>query len=246
MTDATPTFPGVDPEDLPLARVAAALGYPPREYGQLRLALTHKSFANERGRDVGHNERLEFLGDAVLGLIVADALMRAHPDCAEGQLSRLRASIVNASSLADAARPLGIGAALRLGRGEERTGGRTKHNLLADAYEACLGAVYRDLGYGAARRMVLMHFAPAIARADSRRSYRDYKTRLQEVAQSTLQLSPTYTLIEARGPDHQKEFEVELHLGELITRGIGTSKKGAERDAARQALDALNPSKETP
>ncbi|MCA9544798.1 MAG: ribonuclease III [Myxococcales bacterium] len=240
MTEGGPDLSRVDPEDRPLAALAARLGYPPGERGQLQVAVTHKSYANERRRDVPYNERLEFLGDAVLGAVVAEALMRAHPGRDEGQLSRLRASIVNAVSLAEVAADIGIGPALRLGRGEERSGGRSKHNVLADAFEACLGAVYLDLGYGAARRVVLTHYAAAICKGESRRGHRDHKTRLQEAAQAVLQIAPSYHLVEARGPDHEKEFEVELRLGALTTRGVGRSKKAAERAAAAEALDALN------
>lgn len=214
------------------AALAESLGYAaPSE--TLLTAVTHKSYANEvPGTE--HNERLEFLGDAVVGLLIADALMITH-SVDEGRLSRLRASMVNSRCLAQIGRSLGLGEVLRLGKGESRTGGRKKDSLLADAYEAVIGAVYRDLGMEAARRAVNCHFEQRIASGEPSLEDRDYKTRLQELVQARFQTTPDYQLVDQRGPDHEKVFEVELWVaGELLGRGTGRAKKHAERAAARE------------
>jgi ribonuclease-3 len=222
-----------------LESLAAALGYADGPSDRLAQALTHRSFANEAATGV-HNERLEFLGDAVVGLLVAEALMEALPSVAEGTLSRLRASIVNARSLADLARDRGLGQLLRLGRGETRTGGREKDSLLADAYEAMIGAVYLDLGLDQARRVVRLDTAARILAGDASAAARDHKTQLQEWVQARLQATPVYRLLEAEGPDHDKVFTVEVEIeGGITCRGVGRSKKTAERAAAAAAWEAL-------
>ena len=229
-----------DPTAAPLAALAARLGYPPGDHGLLRDALTHKSYANEIG-GLPHNERLEFLGDAVLGMIVADALMRAHPTASEGTLSRLRAGLVNSRSLAEAARKLDLGLALRLGKGETRTGGAEKASLLADAFEATLGAMHRDLGYGASRRLVLTVFGDQLGERETRLEDRDYKTRLQELSQAQFQETPAYEVVAEEGPDHEKAFEVSVFFdGKIQATGRGRSKKAAARDAARVAWDTMH------
>jgi ribonuclease-3 len=223
-----------------LESLAAALGYPSGPSERLAQALTHRSFANEAATGI-HNERLEFLGDAVVGLLVAEALMEALPTVTEGTLSRLRASIVNARSLADLARERDLGHLLRLGRGETRTGGREKDSLLADAYEAMIGAVYLDLGLEQARRIVRLDTAARVLAGDSSASARDHKTQLQEWVQARLQATPVYRLLEAEGPDHDKVFTVEVEIeGGIACRGIGRSKKSAERAAAGAAWEALS------
>ncbi len=220
----------------PLVELAARLGYTDGAYGRLPTAITHKSHANESNAGIAHNERLEFLGDAVVGLLVAHALMRAHPDVEEGTLSRLRASLVNARSLAEVARGLGLGSVLRLGRGEEQSGGRRKDSLLADAYEAVLGAVYLDRGLEAAELLVEAHLGERIVSVEVGHADRDYKTALQELVQANFHCTPAYEVSDEWGPDHAKEFEVTLHVaGELVARGVGRSKKLAEREAARRA-----------
>ncbi len=229
--------------ELELQALAVTLGYPAGETGRLPAALTHKSFANEAEPPEDHNERLEFLGDAVVGLLVGHGLMEAHPDAPEGQLSRLRAGIVNARSLAETAREMGLGRLLRLGRGEELTGGRDKDNLLADACEALIGAVYLDLGLDAASRTVGRLLGERIARAETDIADRDFKTALQELVQARYQTTPTYRLVGEKGPDHDKEFTVELSVGgELLAVGVGRSKKQAERAAAREAMRRLTAS----
>jgi ribonuclease-3 len=230
-----------EPAEGALEALAPILGYPDGAFGRLDVAITHKSHTNEAGTGT-HNERLEFLGDAVLDLIVGEALMRAHPDAPEGQLSRLRASIVNTRSLADVARSMSLGDALRLGRGEAMTGGRTKDSLLADVFEAVLGAVYSDLGLDAARRLVLSHLGPQIEHQEVIAARRDYKTVVQELVQASHQTTPVYRLVASRGPDHDKRFEIQVEvLGEVLGVGVGRSKKAAEQEAARVAWEALSP-----
>jgi ribonuclease-3 len=219
--------------------LARGLGYPDGQNGRLPLALTHKSHANEAGTDE-HNERLEFLGDAVVGLLVAEALMEAFPRASEGRLSRLRASIVNARSLAELARGRGLGGMIRLGRGEARTGGREKDSLLADAYEAVVGAVYLDLGLDWARTVVRQDTAARVAAGEGAAAARDYKTQLQEWVQAELQTTPVYRVLGTEGPDHEKAFTVEVVIDEgLRCSAVGRSKKAAERAAAALAWEAL-------
>ncbi len=224
-----------------LLRLASAVNYPQGCLGKLPTAVTHKSFANEAGKGTLHNERLEFLGDAVLGLLVAEGLMAAHPEAPEGTLSRLRASLVNARSLAEVAGKLGIGDCLRLGRGEDQSGGRRKDSLLADAYEAVLGAAYLDNGLEAARALVEAHFGADIRKPEVRPTDRDYKTRLQEAVQAEYACTPVYRLVGSRGPDHAKEFLVEIMVdGKVWGIGTGRSKKAAERAAASEAWRRLD------
>jgi len=213
----------------------AGLGHRFARPERLTVAVTHRSFHP----DEPHNETLEFLGDAVLALAVSDLLMRRFPDANEGALSKLRAGLVNAGSLAGKARALDLGAWLRLGKGEERSGGRDKESILAAAYEALLGAVYLDAGYEAARRVVEAHFADDAA-VSRPAGHQDYKTRLQELTQRLYKETPAYALVDESGPDHRKRFVVELALaGRVLGRGDGHTKKAAEQAAARQALDAL-------
>ncbi len=230
-----------------LSELAALLGYAEDAWGHLEEAFTHKSFANEQRGAVDYNERLEFLGDAVLGMVVADALMRRHPDLPEGELSRLRASLVNARSLAAVADSLHLGAALRLGRGEMRSGGRKKASLLADAYEAMIGAVYLDHGLAAAQARILADFESRLAQSVPRLDDRDFKTRVQEIFQRERGQTPTYVVVDSHGPDHERTFEVELRVGDgVMGRGTGRSKKRAERAAARQAYLELTEGPERP
>jgi ribonuclease-3 len=201
-------------------------------------ALTHRSYAFERGLPVT-NERLEFLGDAVLGLVVTDLVYRAFPDRSEGELAKLRAAMVNMTMLAEVARQLGLGEALLLGKGEEQSGGRDKASILADALEAVLGAVYIDLGLKHAAALIERLFWPRIAAYVRGEGERDYKTILQELAAQDVGRLPEYRVGE-RGPDHEKEFTATVFLaGRELGRGVGRSKKEAEQRAARQAFDRL-------
>ncbi len=203
------------------------------------VALTHRSFAFERDLEL-NNERLEFLGDAVLGLVVTDLAYREFPDLAEGELAKLRAAIVNMGALADVARDLGLGEIVRLGKGEETSGGREKSSILADVLEAILGAVYLDLGLETARRIIERLFRPRMVAYVRGEGERDYKTILQEIASQDLRSLPEYRLAE-RGPDHEKEFTATVYLGgKAYGTGIGRSKKEAEQQAAHQAYLKLS------
>jgi ribonuclease-3 len=198
-------------------------------------SLTHRSFAV----DQENNEKLEFLGDAVLALAMSDLLMARFPEAREGELSKIRASLVNADVLARHARAHDLGRLLRLGKGEERSGGRDKGSILAAAYEAVLGAVYLDAGYEAARAVVERDFAGDVAE-HLRLGLRDYKTRLQEVTQRLFRETPIYTVVEESGPDHEKRFVSEIAIaGQTRGRGEGRTKKAAEQEAAMQALARL-------
>jgi ribonuclease-3 len=205
----------------------------------LDLALTHRSYAYEHG-GLPTNERLEFLGDSVLGVIITEALYTRHPDLPEGQLAKLRAAIVNSRALASLARQLDIGAYLMLGRGEEISGGRDKSSILADAVEAVIGAFYLDRGTDATRELVLRLFAELLDDAASLGAGLDWKTSLQELAASLSLGIPEYTVIES-GPDHEKYFEATARLsGEGVGEGTGRSKKEAEQRAAEQAWTSLS------
>ena len=200
----------------------------------LTLALTHRSYVAEHP-DNEPNERLEFLGDSVLGLTVTDYIYKAYPDLAEGKLAKLRAAVVNASSLAVLSRSLGVGKLMRLGRGEHLSGGRKKESILADAFEAILGAVYVDGGWEPARRLVLEHTREMIEAAAENPGKRDYKTQLQELAAGLGLGTPSYQ-IESSGPDHDKRFNAVVVIdGHERGEGTGTSKKRAEQIAARSA-----------
>ena len=211
-----------------------ALGHRFQRPEVLALALVHRSFGE---RD--NNEKLEFLGDAVLALAMSDVLMARFPEAREGDLSKIRASLVNAEVLARKARELDLGRWLRLGKGEEKSGGRDKLSILAAAYEAVLGAIYLDAGYEPARATVERDFAADVAEHLTV-GLRDYKTRLQEVTQRLYRETPLYTLVEESGPDHEKRFVSEIAIaGRGYGRGVGRSKKTAEQAAAMEALAAL-------
>ncbi|WP_447977819.1 ribonuclease III [Candidatus Nitrospira bockiana] len=221
------------------------VGYVFRDPALLDEALTHKSHVNEvKPKQGKHNERLEFLGDAALTLVVSERLVEMFPDSTEGELSKFKARLVSEPLLAGAARRLDLGALLRLGRGEELTQGREKPSLLANALEALVAAVYLDGGLEAARRFILRvleqefqelqsHGGPALLQ--------DYKTRFQEWCQKRYDTLPHYRLVKEVGPDHQKTFEVHLVVnGDVLGVGVGRSKKEAEQMAARQALAQTN------
>ena len=210
--------------------------------GLLGLALTHRSFAYENG-GLPTNERLEFLGDSVLGLVVTDTLFRTHPELPEGQLAKLRASVVNMTSLAGVARRLGdggVGPHLLLGRGEETTGGRDKDSILADAVEALIGAVHVGLGLETAAVLVHRLFDPLLDQAATRGAGLDWKTSLQELA-AVRGLGPPGYQVEDDGPDHAKTFTAAVLLaGTVHGRGSGRTKKAAEQEAAEAAWRALS------
>lgn len=204
----------------------------------LNLALTHRSYAYEHG-GLPHNERLEFLGDSVLGVVVTDTLYRTYPDLPEGQLAKLRAAVVNARALADVARTLDLGSYLLLGRGEETTGGRDKLSILADAMEAVIGAVYLSAGPSESSGLVHRLFDPLIRASALLGAGLDWKTSLQEAAASAGLGLPDYQVVDS-GLDHEKEFDARVVIaGEALGFGHGRSKKVAEQEAAEQAYRAL-------
>jgi ribonuclease III len=217
------------------------LGWHFADIALLDTALTHRSFVNENVAAIGRdNERLEFLGDAVLELTVSDMLMRKFPDHAEGELSKLRASVVNEQPLAELARRFGIGDHLLLGKGEEGSGGRTKPSLLANALESVIAAMYQDGGFDRTAAFIGRLFEPLIEEGELSTLYRDYKTAVQEMSQLLFREMPRYMVISETGPDHDKRFETSLKIGErLIATGMGKSKKEAEQFAAKMALEEL-------
>ncbi len=206
-------------------------------------ALRHGSYVHERrlaGESLGSNERLEFLGDSVLGMAVSARCFERFPDAAEGDLTRFRASIVNSDSLAQVARELGLGDLLLLGRGEERTAGRDKQSLLADALEAVVAAVYLSCGLDVALGVLDRLLGPLFEAATAGTLARDYKTELQEHLQGSQRAAPAYTVLDAPGPQHARIFEVEVAVsGVPLGRGTGRTKKEAEQAAARAALETL-------
>jgi ribonuclease-3 len=213
------------------------IGYRFRDPSKLEAALTHSS-ALPSG-PVRSSEQLEFLGDAVLGLAVADLLLEAFPDADEGRLSKWRAALVRTTTLAAKARDLEIGAALLLGRGEERSGGRAKDSILAAAYESVLGAIYRDGGFHSAKAVVARHFARDLA-GEPDHVGQDWKTLLQERTQARLRTVPEYRLVAERGPAHAREFTCEVWVaGDCLASGDGSSKREAEQRAARAALEGM-------
>ena len=224
-----------------LALAQQALGVSFNDPSLLRVALVHGSYTNEYP-DLAPvtNERLEFLGDAVLSLVVAARLYTDFPHLDEGEMTKLRAVLVRGNTLARVARSIGLGDHLFLGKGEEASGGRTKPANLAGAMEAVIGAVFLDQGLGAARDFVLGLLDPELEKAVSRGAASSYKSQLQELLQAREQQTPTYHAIEATGPAHDRWFTVEVRLGDTVLgRGSGKSKKTAETDAARAVLQTL-------
>ncbi len=231
MTPAT--LPDSSPDPLKYQFINAAL---------LNEALTHTSHVNERkSQNRKHNERLEFLGDAVLSLIISDHLATRYPRLSEGALSKLKAKLVSETSLANAARRLDLGARLQLGRGEELSKGREKSSLLADALEAVIAAVYLDGGLEASRAFTLNVLAEELHQnvsLQTKPGEDDYKTRFQEWCQKRYELLPMYVTVRETGPDHQKLFEVEVQLdGKVVGAGQGHTKKEAEQMAAQRAME---------
>jgi ribonuclease III len=227
------------PVEVPVEDLDRAIGIAFNDPSLREAALTHRSYAFEHGLRVT-NERLEFLGDSVLGLVVTDMAYRSYPDLPEGSLAKLRAAIVNMTALADVARSLGLGRIVLLGKGEEQSGGRDKSSILADALEAVFGAVYLDQALSIATELIERLFRPRMEAYVRGEGDRDYKTILQEVASQTLRSMPDYR-IQERGPDHQKEFTATVFLsGEPLGVGTGRSKKEAEQQAAREAHRRLS------
>ena len=213
------------------------LGYQFQDRKLLEEALNHSSYANEHRGGLGSNGRLEFLGDSVLGFVSAEYLFRGHPDLPEGDLTRMRASLVCEQSLYEVARELELGSYLKLGRGEEAGGGRERQSILADATEAVFAAVYLDGGIEAVRELIVRVLLSQAADSQERK---DYKTTLQEVVQRRSGQVLTYHMVSQSGPDHNKTFLFEVRLNdESVGRGEGRSKKEAEQAAARDALEKM-------
>jgi ribonuclease-3 len=233
-------------EEQDTAMLEAAIGHTFADRALLRLALTHRSTAEApgqqgKGRAEGGlpptNERLEFLGDAILAYVTADYLFRTYPQLTEGELTATRAALVKAPTLAGFARRLGLGPLLIMGKGEEMTGGREREPLLAAAFEAVVGALALDGGFAAASAFVLRLIVPEAEAVVAQRRFKDDKTIFQELVQGRLSQTPTYHLVNAEGPAHQRTFTVEVRVGDVVAgRGSGPSKRRAELAAARDAL----------
>lgn len=224
-----------------LTEFQQALGYAFKNPSLLNKALTHKSYANEKKKGARNNERLEFLGDSVLDLIVSNYLVNHYDDLKEGALSKIRASVVNETCLAGLARSVNLGRYLLLGKGEENSGGREKASLLANAYEAVCGAIFRDSDFKTASAVLLPSLKTEIQVRAEMRAFRDYKSDLQELTQNKLQGIPTYRVAREIGPDHEKQFEVVVLVKNKVRgKGAGRSKKEAEQAAAREALAKIN------
>ena len=223
------------------SEIEQILQYEFNDKNLLQEALRHSSFVNELGDpQLRDNERLEFLGDAVINLIVGHILMHRYPDLKEGDLSRSRANLVNESQLATMARSFDLGLYIQLGKGEIQTQGRDKNSILADTFEALMASVYLDGGFEAAYRIIKNNFQPLIDHLQDNAGNLDYKSQLQEKVQVEHNSMPDYSIIREEGPDHDKTFWVTLKVIDIETQGSGKSKKAAEQDAARRALEILS------
>ncbi len=214
-----------------------------RNLDLLDQALTHSSFRNEGGAGrpkIEDNQRLEYLGDSVLGLVINEYLYASHPDYPEGQLARIKSSVVSEQALAPIGADLGLGQVLRMGRGEASSGGAERSSNLADGLEALIGAVYLDRGLNGARKFILGRFQPLMDAFDDPRDARDAKSRLQELVQKRIHRRPVYELVSESGPDHRRVFECRVLVGGKETgRGTGRSRKRAEQAAATDALERM-------
>lgn len=229
-----------------LAAFQTRLGYTFRDEKLLRLALTHPSVAHEHGAPVEHNQRLEFLGDAVLQLALTRELYEKFPGFNEGPLTKARAKLVNRRTLAVHGRELGLGGQLILGRGEEQHGGRERPSALADAYESLIGAIFLDGGYEAAREFIMREFHPSLSGLEVIPMLENPKGELQEFLQARSSDAPQYHVLAASGPDHDRLFECTVHhAGIELARGAGKSKKAAESEAALAALKKLREAQPT-
>ncbi|MCF8110994.1 MAG: ribonuclease III [Desulfobacteraceae bacterium] len=223
-----------------LSSLEEKLGYRFADRTLLATALRHRSYVHENPESSTDNERLEFLGDAVLNLIVSHILMELFPKLTEGELSRTRAGLVNEDRLAGAARSIRLGDYLMLGKGESRSNGRHKNSILADTFEALVAAVYLDGGFAAAFDLIRIHFAPFFEAVEAEESpVSDYKSLLQEHVQSKHLEMPVYEIVAESGPDHNKTFRVALTVNGLRSEGVGKNKKAAEQDAAQKAWEQI-------
>lgn len=221
------------------AMLEKKLGYSFRDRDLFETALTHSSFAKEQGEEIAYNERLEFLGDAFFDAVIGEEFFRRFEDKEEGFLSRMRAQVVCEGSLAERAKAIDLGEHIRLSKGEEKTGGRSRPSILADAMEALIGAIYLDGGFEAVKRVVLDLFAEEVDKASRGESdNRDYKTRLQEILQARGIRDIRYESIDESGPDHDKTFTAGLYVnGKLQSEGRGKSKKEAQQQAAKNTFE---------
>jgi ribonuclease III len=224
-----------------LVELQKRIGYHFRDLSLLQEALTHKSFANEMNlENCFGNERLEFLGDAVMELVITHILMERFKDCSEGKLSKMRAAIVNQEEISSLALKFDIGSYILLSRGEDENMGRNKKSILANVYEAIVAAVYYDGGYEEVFRMVEDHFSALIDEAAQKGFFRDYKSRLQEYSQRKFNAVPRYVIVTEEGPDHIKVFETQVIIdGVCYEKGRGGNKKAAEQEAAEKTLIKL-------
>lgn len=227
-----------------LVQLQECLGYSFSDQSTLEKALTHKSYGHEflQDRPAAHrdNERLEFLGDAVLDVVISDVLLETYPESDEGHLTKMRAAVVNERTLAILSREIRLGDYIRLGKGESQTGGKDKASILSSTFEALIAAIYLDGGFEPVYEVVRNLFQPFFTREQEDFQYFDYKTRLQEVVQAKWKQVPSYHLTSASGPDHAKIFEIEVRMmGEVLAKASGSSKKTAEQSAAESALKAI-------
>jgi ribonuclease III len=237
---STAKTPGRQMETRDLKTLENQIGYRFKSDGPLEEALRHSSYANESADpSLRDNERLEFLGDAVLGLVIGHLLMQRFPDLREGDLSRMRANLVNESQLATMARAIDLGAYLQLGKGELQTGGRNKNSILAGSYEALTAAVYLDGGFENSVDFARRHFLPLIDSLEQTTHQLDFKSKLQEAVQTRQGNMPEYSVIREEGPDHDKTFWVSLTVADIESLGSGKSKKAAEQAAARAMLEII-------
>lgn len=224
-----------------LFKLQQELGYEFKDLDILGEALRHSSFVNENPElEIQDNERLEFLGDAVLNLVVGHILMKRYPALNEGDLSKIRAGLVNESQLAAIAQQMDLGSYIQLGKGEIQTKGWEKKSILANTFEALIAAVYLDGGFDAIFQIIDGCFSPLFDVFVTSPATQDYKSRVQELVQMKRQEMPVYTVVRESGPDHNKTFRVRLEVGELQAEGAGKSKKAAEQDAAKKGLELLN------
>ena len=216
------------------------LGYKFADLRLLNKALTHKSYVNEKNELIKHNERFEFLGDSVLDVLVSDYLVCEFSDYAEGTLSKIRAAVVNENCLAGLARKIELGKFLLLGKGEDMSGGRDKSSILADAFEALAGALFRDGGLESTSKVLLPLLAEEISACDCSCDFRDFKSELQEYTQNKWFCTPSYKVVNELGPDHAKEFEVSVMIKSKVKgQGVGKNKKKAEQAAAKMAMEGF-------
>ncbi|OGY22251.1 MAG: ribonuclease III [Candidatus Woykebacteria bacterium GWB1_45_5] len=222
-----------------LEKLEKNLGFKFKNKNLLQAAFIHRSYLNEHPEEkLPHNERLEFLGDAVLGLVVSAYLYKQYPNHPEGDLTNFRSSLVNAKSLSQAAAFLKIGDYLYLSRGEETTGGRNRQYILANTFEALVGAIFLDQGVEEAKRFVQKYLLPHLPEIIEKKLYKDFKSLLQERAQEELSTAPIYKVLEEKGPDHAKTFQIGVYIGKtLAAQGKGSSKQTSEQEAARKALE---------